>query len=91
MIEKFDANQRASHAGRKIPAGGVVRLAVVALIAMASSACSDRQVYDSLQAQQRSRCVNEPAVRYDECMRQAGPDYAEYEQKRNEARDDNGR
>lgn len=57
------------------------------LVLVALAGCSERQVYDSLQTQQRSRCVNEPAVRYRECLEQAGGSYEEYEQARAESRD----
>ncbi len=48
-------------------------------------ACSNRQVYDSLQAHERSDCAHQPANAYAACMERTQTSYDEYEQARREA------
>lgn len=47
-------------------------------------ACSQRQVYDSIQVNQRNECERLSGIQRDECLNQLGPDYPTYEQQRRE-------
>ena len=49
------------------------------------ASCTNRDVYDSLQANNRNECMKLPQSQYDDCMADANKSYAEYEQERKEA------
>lgn len=53
---------------------------VVVLLA----ACSQRQVYDSLQTNQRNECELLSGVQREECLKRLSPDYQTYQQQRRE-------
>ena len=41
-------------------------------------ACTAEQVYGSAQQMEQSRCVDEPAVNYQQCLEQSSMSYNEY-------------
>jgi len=49
-------------------------------------ACSAEQVYDIGQQVEQSRCVDDPAVSYHQCLEQAGMSYNEYVKLRAESK-----
>lgn len=59
---------------------------ILLLFALVSiCACSKRAIYDNLQMQQRERCSRVPPGQYDDCIRQAGMSYDQYERERRSA------
>ena len=46
------------------------------------SACSQRQVYDSIQINQRNECALLSGVQRDECLKRLNLDYQTYERQR---------
>ncbi len=46
------------------------------------SACSQRQVYDSIQINQRNECELLSGVQREECLKRLNPDYQAYERQR---------
>jgi hypothetical protein len=48
-------------------------------------ACSTKQVYDSMQYNQRLECKKAPFSEYDECIERANESYEEYKLKREDA------
>lgn len=47
-------------------------------------ACSQRQVYDSIQTGQRNECELLSGVQREECLQRLSPDYQTYERQRQE-------
>ncbi|WP_126454755.1 hypothetical protein [Sulfuriflexus mobilis] len=47
-------------------------------------ACSSRQVYESIQLNQKLECQKLPHSEYAECMERAGENYEKYTQEREE-------
>lgn len=47
--------------------------------------CSNRGVYEGVQASKRIECSKYPLSEYDECMENANKSYDEYERERKEA------
>jgi len=45
-------------------------------------ACSSRQVYDSIQHNQKLECQEVPHSEYDDCMERTRESYEEYKEKR---------
>jgi len=48
-------------------------------------ACSSRQVYDSIQYNQKLKCQEIPHSEYDDCMERTRESYDKYKEKRDEA------
>ena len=48
------------------------------------AACSTQQVYEGAQSMERSRCANEPANTYRECLERQDTTYREYNRQRAE-------
>lgn len=48
------------------------------------SGCSQHQMYDSIQVNQRNECERLSGIQRDECLKQLGPDYQTYERQRRE-------
>lgn len=46
------------------------------------SACSQRQVYDSIQINQRNECELLSGVQREECLKRLNPDYQTYDRQR---------
>ncbi len=51
-------------------------------IVLALSACSNRQIYDTVQQNHRLECARLPDSAYEQCMAETGPDYDEYARQR---------
>lgn len=47
--------------------------------------CTNRGVYEGVQASNRFECLKLPPSQYDECMKNANKSYDEYERERKEA------
>jgi hypothetical protein len=56
---------------------------VIAIVGVLA-ACSDRQVYESLQARERSECAKQPPNLYRACIERADMSYEEYQRAREE-------
>lgn len=48
------------------------------------SACNQRQVYDSVQTNQRNECELLSGVQREDCLKRLNPDYQTYERQRQE-------
>ncbi|GGY67774.1 hypothetical protein GCM10011613_09970 [Cellvibrio zantedeschiae] len=46
------------------------------------SACSDRQMYNSIQTGNKNECDNLQHVQRQECLKRLGPSYEKYEEER---------
>lgn len=46
------------------------------------SACSNRDIYEAVQHNQKLKCEKLPPAQYEECMEQAGESYESYERRR---------
>jgi hypothetical protein len=57
---------------------------VVVLCALALPACSNRQVYETIQQNRQLECQKLPGTRYEECMEQYSEPYDEYKRDRDE-------
>lgn len=49
------------------------------------SACTNRGIYDSLQASRRFECTKLPPIHYQKCMDDANKSFRQYELEREEA------
>ena len=52
------------------------------LVLIALASCSNRGVYEGIQAGNRNDCLKLPPSQYDECMENANVSYDEYELER---------
>lgn len=57
---------------------------VFVIVLISINACSSRQIYESVQYDQRLDCKEVPYSEYDECMERANVSYDEYKEKREE-------
>lgn len=57
---------------------------LTALLAINTTACSNRAVYETIQANNRLDCQKLPLSQQEECMRQANKSYEDYERERKE-------
>ncbi len=57
------------------------------LVVMALSACTNQQIYSSIQNDQQLKCQQLPPSQYDECMADAGISYEQYKKEREEVLD----
>lgn len=48
-------------------------------------ACSNRGIYESLQASRRYECTKLPPIQYQQCMKDANKSFDQYELERKEA------
>lgn len=55
-----------------------------ALSCMGMAACSNRSVYETIQANNRLDCQKVPVAQQEDCLRQADKSYEEYERERQE-------
>lgn len=62
---------------------------IVLLAAAQLSGCSNRQLYESIQRDQKLQCQTLPESQYEKCMEKASQSYEEYERVRDEVIDDN--
>lgn len=57
----------------------------IILVLLVTSACTGQGVYENMQSRQRNECLlQEPPLRYEECMEPANQSYEEYERERQE-------
>ncbi|MCP5123517.1 MAG: hypothetical protein H6984_13770 [Pseudomonadales bacterium] len=56
----------------------------VLLCVLALAACSQRQVYDTIQNNQQLECQKLPGTQYEECMKQVSEPYDDYKRERDE-------
>ncbi|HAN29038.1 MAG TPA: hypothetical protein DD808_06845 [Halieaceae bacterium] len=56
----------------------------VAALLASVAACSNEQVYSAVQQNRQLECSKLPQPEYEECMRETGMSYDEYERKRQE-------
>lgn len=56
----------------------MLRLVLILLVGLLTTACSAEQVYSNLQEYERSQCVRGPQVEYEDCMARQEMDYREY-------------
>jgi len=56
------------------------------VISILISSCSNRQLYDAIQKNQKSECQRLPSSQHEECMKGLDETYDSYEKKRKEAR-----
>jgi hypothetical protein len=62
-----------------------MKIFVICLVFMSLASCSNRGIYEGVQAGNRFECSKLPPTQYDECMSRANTPYAEYERERKEA------
>lgn len=60
------------------------RAGIILLSLGVAAACSNRAVYDSVQAHQRLECQKAPVSQQEECMQQVEKSYEQYERERKE-------
>jgi hypothetical protein len=66
-----------------LPRNNLPRLLFIAAIAAtAVIACSKQNWYQGVQSAHEAQCLKGPASEYDECMKQSGGSYDEYEKNR---------
>tara|TARA_R110002073_G_scaffold125486_9_gene270046 strand:- start:429 stop:656 length:228 start_codon:yes stop_codon:yes gene_type:complete len=65
--------------------GETMKALIVPLIFLTVTACSNRGVYEGIQASNQFECSKLPPTQYDECMQRANTPYQEYERNRTEA------
>jgi len=59
-----------------------MRIIFSVIIFLLVSACSNKQVYDAVQANQRSQCSELPPVEYQECRQKEQVSYEQYQEER---------
>jgi hypothetical protein len=57
-----------------------ISLSLITVILIAG--CSNEQIYNSMQENQRMECGKLPGAQYEECMREFNTSYKEYERER---------
>lgn len=62
-----------------------MKVMLIWLALLVVAACSNREVYDSIQAGKRNECSKLPPSQYEECIADANKSYYEYERERKEA------
>ena len=62
-----------------------MKLTLMILDLLLISACSNRGIYESLQANRRYECMKLPPVQYQQCMKDANKSFDQYELERKEA------
>ena len=62
-----------------------MRITTLFLALLLLSVCSNRGIYESLQANRRYECTKLPPVQYQQCMKDANKSFDQYELERKEA------
>ena len=62
-----------------------MKLLPICLIFCVLAGCSNRGIYEGVQAGKRNDCLKVPPSQYDDCMESANKSYSEYERERKEA------
>lgn len=63
-------------------------IVLIALLGMSMAACSNRAVYENVQAHNRFECQKLPLSQQEECLQQADQSYEQYERERKELEED---
>ena len=58
---------------------------VFAAVLIALAACSNRSIYEGVQAGNRNECLKLPPVQYDECMARSSQSFEDYQRERDAA------
>lgn len=61
-----------------------MRLITVCLVFLVLAGCSNRGIYEGIQAGNRNECLRLPPSQYDDCMERASKSYDEYDRERKE-------
>jgi uncharacterized protein YcfL len=59
-----------------------MKIRLLSLITLLLIGCSNKQIYNSVQENQRMECGKLPQNQYEECMREYSTSYEEYERER---------
>ncbi len=59
-----------------------MRSATVFMLVLFLGACSNKQVYEAVQHNEKVECGNLPQERYEQCMKELDTSYEEYEEAR---------
>jgi len=59
-----------------------MRSVFLLLVLLCSAACSNEQIYNAVQENQKLECQKYPDTRYEECMKELSTPYREYEEER---------
>ncbi|GEM_PF-525433 len=62
----------------------MIKLGLLAFTVVLISACSNKSLYENIQANNQFACNNLANSQYDECMERSSVSYEEYEEKRTE-------
>ncbi len=62
-----------------------MKATLLILVFFIIGACSNRGIYESLQANRRYECTKLPPVQYQQCMKDANKSFDRYELERKEA------
>lgn len=60
-------------------------VSAISLVLLLLAGCSNRGIYEGIQASNRNECSKLPLSQYDDCMKEANKSFNEYEQERKEA------
>lgn len=69
---------------RQVTEGLLMKYIVVGALLASVAACSHEQVYSAVQQNRQFECSKLPQPEYEECMRETGMSYDEYERRRQE-------
>ena len=64
---------------RSIPFGSFPKVAFLCAMAVAATACSHRDIYDTVQRDQQLECQRYPDARYEDCMARVSKSFDEYD------------
>ena len=59
-----------------------MRNIVIAIFISLASGCNNQATYEAVQQGQRNECAKLPQGRYEDCIREIGVSYGEYERER---------
>lgn len=62
----------------------LLKLSAILLATMVLVACTNKQLYNTAQTNQKRKCQKLPDDQYEQCMKDANQSYEDYEQERNE-------
>ena len=62
----------------------MIKLAMLGVVMVLVTGCSNKDLYDNIQANNQFACNNVAPSQYDECMERSSMSYEEYEAKRTE-------
>lgn len=59
-----------------------MKVSLISIMALILVGCTNQQIYNSVQENRRMECGKLPQNQYEECMRDYGTSYEEYERER---------